>query len=55
MTDQMARRYSMKSKGRRWPMHVYYNILDIARVNARLLYKETADGNFSSADNIKKV
>lgn len=27
-------------------MHVYYNILDIAWVNAKFLHKETAYGNF---------
>ncbi|QQP48685.1 Uncharacterized protein FKW44_009067, partial [Caligus rogercresseyi] len=39
--DQMCRLYSTKSGTRRWPVAVFNNILDIAGINAWILYKET--------------
>ncbi|VVC38802.1 Hypothetical protein CINCED_3A020432 [Cinara cedri] len=44
VTDQMARNYSVKSKSRRWPLQVFFNILDLAGINAWVLYKETTGG-----------
>ncbi|XP_043486360.1 piggyBac transposable element-derived protein 4-like [Polistes fuscatus] len=41
VTDQMARNYSVKSKSRRWSLQVFFNILDLAGINAWVLYKET--------------
>ena len=38
--DQMARAYSIKGSMRRWPVAVYYNILDLAGINACILFKE---------------
>jgi len=32
--DQMARRYSTRAAARWWPVHVIYNILDLAAINA---------------------
>jgi len=40
MTDQMARKHSVKSGSRRWPLHVLFNILTLAGNNAWILYKE---------------
>ncbi|XP_048842318.1 uncharacterized protein LOC125715113 isoform X11 [Brienomyrus brachyistius] len=37
--DQMARMYSVRSATRRWPVAVFYNMLDLAAVNAYVLYK----------------
>src|SRR5882757_5751585 len=39
--DQMARKYSVKSSSRRWPVQVFYNTLDLVAINAWVLYKET--------------
>ncbi len=41
VADQMARKYSVKAGSRRWPVHVFYNILDLAGINSWILYKET--------------
>ncbi|XP_071039876.1 piggyBac transposable element-derived protein 4-like [Parasteatoda tepidariorum] len=41
IVDQMARKYSVKTGSRIWPLHVFYNILDLAAINAWILYKET--------------
>lgn len=38
--DQMARAYSVKGGTRRWPVAVFYNILDLAGINAHILFKE---------------
>ncbi|KAL2735621.1 piggyBac transposable element-derived protein 4-like [Vespula squamosa] len=34
VTDQMARKYSVKSKSYRWAVQVSFNILDLASINA---------------------
>ncbi|KAF2884476.1 hypothetical protein ILUMI_21693 [Ignelater luminosus] len=38
--DQMARKYTVKASSRRWPVHIFYNILDLAAISAYILYKE---------------
>ncbi|XP_076179606.1 uncharacterized protein LOC143152895 [Ptiloglossa arizonensis] len=41
IVDQMARKYSVKSKCNRWPVQVFFNILDLAGINSWILYQET--------------
>lgn len=48
--DQMTRLYTTRRTCRRWPVYVLYNILDIALINAWVLYKETLDVNISRRD-----
>lgn len=36
--DQMARKYSTKRSTRRWPISIFYTLLDIAALNAYSLY-----------------
>ena len=48
--DQMARTYSVKAASRRWPIQVFYNILDLAGINAWILFKEVT-GNTNSHRN----
>ena len=36
----MARLYSCKAASRQWPMHVFYNVLDMSLINAWIVYKE---------------
>lgn len=38
VTDQMARKYTVKSGSRRWPLQVFFNILDLAGINCWILY-----------------
>ena len=45
--DQMARLYSVKGGTRRWPVAVFYNILDLAAINAHILYKQCMDVNMT--------
>lgn len=46
----MVKKYSVKSESRRWPLQVFYNILDLAGINAWILYKETTGGKISRHD-----
>ena len=48
--DQMARKYTVKAGSRRWPVQVFYNILDLAGINAWILYKETTGKSMRRRD-----
>jgi hypothetical protein len=37
--DQMARKYSTRAAARRWPVHGFYNILDLVAINAWIIYR----------------
>ena len=37
--DQMACRYSTREATRRWPVHVFYNKLVLAAINAWIIYR----------------
>ena len=39
MLDQMARKYTVNAASRRWPVQFFYNILDLAAINAHILHK----------------
>ena len=39
VVDQMCRKYSAKAASRRWPVQVFYNMLNLAGINAWILYK----------------
>ena len=53
--DQMARLYSAKSPSRRWPLSVWGNILDIAAINAHILYTKSTGIRISRRNFILKV
>ena len=50
VTDQMARKYSVKADTRRWPVAVFYNILDLTGINAFVLYKKRTGDRVSRRD-----
>ena len=39
--DQMARKYSVRAASRRWPIHVFYNAIDLALINSWILFRDT--------------
>ena len=45
--DQKARFYSTKVPCRRWPIQVFYNILDFAAINASVLYNQVLNKKLS--------
>ena len=53
--DQMARLYTTKVASRRWPLQVFYNILDFAAINAKIVYNETNGTKFSRRKFILKL
>ncbi|KAF3853838.1 hypothetical protein F7725_014526 [Dissostichus mawsoni] len=48
--DQMARQYSVKGGTRRWPVAVFYNVLDLAAINAWVLYQSCMSQNIPRRD-----
>ena len=55
VADQMARQYSVKAGTRRWPVAVFYNILDLVCINAFVLYKKKTGDSISRRDFIFKL
>ena len=45
--DKMLRQYSARAATRRWPVAVFYNMLDMAALNAWVLYRSCIDGNIT--------
>jgi len=50
MFDSMTRMYSTKAGSRRWPMHVFYNLLDIVALNSWIIYKIACQKSISRRD-----
>ena len=55
MADQMARQYSVKADTRRWPVAVFYNILDLAAINVFVLHKKQTGNKVSRRDFLFKL
>ena len=36
--DEMTRKYSVKAASRRWPIHVFYNVIDFAQINSWIFF-----------------
>ena len=53
--DQMAKAYTTKTPCFRWPVHVFYNVLDLAAINAYLVYKEVTSSNISRREFMYKL
>ena len=47
VVDQMTRKYTVKAGSRRWPMQVFYNVLDLAAINAWILFNEVSKKNIA--------
>ncbi|XP_037028699.1 uncharacterized protein LOC119068939 [Bradysia coprophila] len=50
IADGMAKAHSVKAASRRWPVHVFYNVLDLAAINAWILYREVTGKTISRLD-----
>ena len=50
VADQMPKQYSVKAGTRRWPIAVFYNILDLAGTNAFVLLKKQTGDKVSRRD-----
>ena len=47
VVDQMTRKYYVKAASQQWPIHVFYNVIDLAIINSWILYKETCKSKIS--------
>jgi len=43
--DQMARKYTVRAGTRRWPVHIFYNVLDLSMINAHTMFKLVTRSN----------
>ena len=53
--DQMTRLYSVKAASRGWPVHVFYNVVDMALINSWILYKQVCQSIISRREFIQRV
>ena len=53
--NQMTRLYSVKAASRRWPVHVFYNVVDMALINNWILYKLVCQSSISRREFIQRV
>ena len=37
--DQMTRKYSVKAANRKWPIHMFYNVINLALINSWILFE----------------
>ena len=55
LLDQMSRLYLVKAASRRWPVHIFYNVIDMALINSWVIYKAVCKSNISHRVYIQKV
>ena len=53
--DQMCKAYSVKSGVRRWPLACFFNMLDLAGINAFILYKKVTGQRLSRRQFLKML
>lgn len=53
--DMMLRQYSARAATKRWPVAVFYNVMDIAALNAWVLYRSCTDTNIAGRDVILEL
>ena len=53
--EQMSRCYSVKAGSRRCPIHMFYNVIDMALVNSWTIYKHVCNSSISRRMFIQRV
>ena len=53
--DQKARMYTTKVSSRRWPLQVFYNVLDLAAINSVIIYNEVTNEKMTRRDFLLKL
>ena len=51
----MKRLYSVKAASRRWPVHVFYNVVDMALINNWILFKQVCQSCINRREFIQRV
>ena len=52
--DQMSKLYSVKAASRRWPVHIFYNVIDMVLINSYVIYKAVCKSIISRKVYVKK-
>ena len=55
MLDAMCRQMSTKAGCRRWPLAVFYNILDLAGVNSWVIFRKATGSNISRREFLRQL
>ena len=55
MLDSMCRQMSTKAGCRRWPLAVFWNILDIAGINVWILFRKTTNAQISRRQFLRQL
>jgi len=55
VVDQIARKYSVKAASRRWPVHVFCNVIDLAIINSWVLYEKTCRSRISRREYMQRA
>jgi len=55
MLDSMCRQMSTKAGCRRWPLAVFFNILDIAGINAWIIFRKTTGSRMSRRQFLRQL
>ena len=55
IVDQMAKKYTCRAGTRRWPIHSFQNTLDLAAINAWVLYIKVTNEKISRKTVIRKL
>ena len=53
--DQMTRLYSVKAASKRWPVQLFYNVVDMALINSWILYKQVCQSSIIRREFIQRV
>ena len=51
----MTRKYSVKATSKRWPIHVFYNVIDLALINSWILFQDICKSGISRQNFIQRV
>ena len=55
IVDQMTKKYTCRTGTQRWPIHSFRNTLDLAAINAWVLYKEVTNEKISCRSCLRKL
>ena len=55
VVDQLTRKYSVKAASRRWPIHVFFNVIDLALINSWILFRDIRKSGVSSRKFAQRV
>ena len=53
--DQIARKYSVKVASKRWPIHIFYSVIDLALINSWIFFQDICKSGISHRKFIQRV